>query len=242
VKVLAPSPLMREAADVLDGVSSEVVVIGAVALEAALSGYDARSAATTDVDGAVTIESAATVIAHIERAGLKPSDEPHERGFTWVRGGLKIQLVRPPARVTRAPVSSLISNTQFSVAEKYREEVAFAERPEEPRLVVARAAAVLALKVHAFGRTRPTGELVERDYHDAYLLIAHVGEEIAAEFQSTDDGQLRGLIRKAILGLASDPGGRAVRNQITRLEIDVSPREAQLRLTRALTTFERRLG
>lgn len=149
---------MRGAADVLHGVASEVVVIGAVALEAALSGYDARSAATTDVDGAVTITSAPTVIAHIERAGLKPSDEPHERGFTWVRGSLKIQLIRPPARVTGAAVSRLIPNTQFSVAENYREEVAFADRPEEPRLVVARPVAVLALKGHAFGRTRPTGE------------------------------------------------------------------------------------
>jgi hypothetical protein len=232
---------MREAADVLHGVSGEVVVIGAVALEAALSGSDARSAATTDLDGAVTIGSAAAVISHLEQAGLKPSDEPHERGFTWVRDGLKIQLIRPAARAIRPPVSGLVSNTQFSVAENYRENIAFTEKPDEPRLVVARPAAVLALKCHAFGRTKPDGGVVERDYHDAFLLIAHVGEEIAAEYNATDDGQLRSLIRKAVQDLQSPAARQAVRNQLLQLEPDVSPREADLRLTRAIRSFERRL-
>jgi hypothetical protein len=232
---------MREAADVLRGVSGEVVVIGAVALEAALAGRDARSAATTDLDGAVKIGSAAAVISHLENAGLKPSGEAHERGFTCVRDGLKIQLIRPPARVSRPPVSDLVLNTQFSVAENYCENVAFAEKPDEPRLVVARPAAVLALKAHAFGRTRPSGELVERDYHDAFLLMAHVGDEIAAEYNATIDGRLRGLIRKRIQDLQSPPARQAVRNQLTQLEPDVSPREADLRLTRATRSFERRL-
>ena len=214
MKVVEPSPLMREAADVLRGVREEVVVIGALALEAALSERDARSAATTDLDGVVTIESAAAVISHLEDAGLKPSHEPHERGFTWVRDGLKIQLIRPPTRVSSPPVSGLVPNTHHSVAEKFRENVAFAERPDEPRLVVARPAAVLALKGHAFGRTRPGGALVERDYHDAYLLMDHVGEEIAAEFNATDDGQLHGLIRNAVKDLQSQEAHQAVRNQV----------------------------
>jgi hypothetical protein len=242
VKVVEPSPLMRKAADVLRGVSEEVVVIGALALEAALSERDARSAATTDLDGAVKIGSAAAVISHLEDAGLEPSEEPHERGFTWVRDGLKIQLVRPPAPVRSPPVSGLVTNTHLSVAEKYHENVAFAERPDEPRLVVARPAAVLALKGHAFGRTRPGGALVERDYHDAYLLMDHVGEEIAAEYNATDDGQLRGLIRNAMKDLQSPEARQAVRNQIVQLEPDVSPREADVRLTRAIRTFEWRLG
>lgn len=101
---------------------------------------------------------------------------------------------------------------------------------------------MLALKGHAFGRTRPNGGLVERDYHDAYLLIGYVGEEIAAEFNGTDDGQLRGLIRKALDDLGEDVAREAVRNQVTRLQAGVSAREADARLTRAIMTFSRRLG
>ncbi|HEV2773028.1 MAG TPA: hypothetical protein VGV57_09430 [Thermoleophilaceae bacterium] len=242
MKVLEPTALMRQAADVLDGVTSEVVVIGAVALEVALAGRQARSAATLDVDGAVSIASAPAVIARLEEAGLKASKEPRERGFTWLREGLKIQLIRPPARVSRPPVSGLVANTNVSLAEKYRESVAFPERPEDPRLVVARPAAVLALKGHAFGRTGPKGGVVERDYHDAFLLIAHVGEEIAAEYGATDDGQLRGLVRKAVTDLQLEPARQALRNQVTRLEPDVSAREADLRLTRAVRSFSRRLA
>ena len=233
---------MRDAAEVLADASSQVVVIGAVALEAALAGRDARSAATTDVDCAVTVESAPQVIDHLEGAGMKRSDVPHERPFTWVRNGLKVQLIRPPARMVKPPTSELVANTHFGLAEKYRENVAFLERPDEPRLVVARPAAVLALKRHAFGRTRAAdGSLVERDYHDAYLLMAHVGEEIAAEYNATDDGELRGLIRKSIEELQTDEAREAGRNQITRLEPGVSRREADLRLTRAVKSFERRL-
>jgi hypothetical protein len=61
VKALDPSPLLREAAQVLAPVSDRIVVIGALALEAALAGRDARSAATTDVDCAVEIDAAMAV-------------------------------------------------------------------------------------------------------------------------------------------------------------------------------------
>jgi hypothetical protein len=234
VKVLRPTRLMREAADVLRPVRGEVVVIGATALEAALAGTDARSAATIDVDCAVGMNSAEAVIDQLESAGLTPSDEPHERGFTWVREDMKVQLIRPAARVVRPPVSGLVVNTNLSLTDRYREAVAFDDAPEEPRLLVARAAAILALKGRAFGRTRPTGGLVERDYHDAYLLVAHVGDEIAAEYNGTDDGELRGLIRKALDDLVGEQGREAVRNQATRLESDLSPREADVRLQRAV--------
>lgn len=241
MKVLDPSPLMREAADALADVHAEVVVIGAVALEAALAGHDARSAATADVDGAVTVSSAAGVIAHLETTGFQPSGEPHERGFTWVRGDLKIQLVRPPARVAPPEAKRLVPNTHFSLAANYRETLAFTESSERARLVVARPAAVLALKGHAFGRTRPSGETVERDYHDAYLLISHVAGEIAAEYHATDDGELRSLIRRAVEDLQSPPARQAVRNQATQLDPGMSEREADVSLTRALKAFERRL-
>jgi hypothetical protein len=108
--------------------------------------------------------------------------------------------------------------------------------------VVARPAAILALKADAFGRTRPDGRLVERDYHDAFLLIEQCGEEIATEYRATDDGQLKGLVRKAIDDLEGERARRAVFNQIMRLEPDVSPREAQARLIRAMRAFKRRLS
>src|SRR4051794_9690909 len=98
---------MREAAEVLAPVHDDVVVIGATGLEAAFAGSDARTTATTDVDCAFSIDGAAVVIAHLEEEGLARSDEPHERGFTWVREGLKVQLIRPPARAPRPPVSGL---------------------------------------------------------------------------------------------------------------------------------------
>lgn len=194
MKVVEPSRLMQEAADALEPIRDEVVVIGAIALEAALAGRDARSAATTDVDCAVDMGSAAAVISALEDAGL------------------------------------------------YREPVAFQGRPDQHRLWVARPAAVMALKGHAFGRLRPTGELVERDYHDAYLLIAHAGDEIAAEFNGTDDGQLRGLIRNALRDLQEEPVRAAVGKQIVQLEAGVSAREADARLARAATTFIRLLS
>jgi hypothetical protein len=225
---------MREAAEVLQPVRDEVVVIGATALEAALWGTGARSAATTDVDCAVGMRSAAAVIDQLESAGLAPSEEPHERGFTWVRYGIKVQLIRPPARVANPPVSRLVPNPHLSLTDRYREPVAFDDSPGEPRLLVARAAAILALKGQAFGRSRPSGGLVERDYHDAYLLVAHVGDEIAAEYNGTDDGQLRGLVRKTLDDLLGEQGREAVRNQATRLESDLSPREADVRLRRAV--------
>lgn len=232
---------MREAADVLRPVRDRVVVIGAVALEAALFGSDASSAATTDVDCAVDMASAPDVIAHLEATGLKPSDQAHERGFTWQRDGLKVQLIRPPARVASPPASRLPANMQFSVAGTYREDIAFEGSPEEPRLVVARAAAVLALKGHAFGRTRANGALVERDYHDAYLLIAHVGDEIASEFNATNDGQLKSLIRGTLRDLQQPAARRAAGSQMTQLEQGLSAREADLRLQRGVTSLERRL-
>jgi hypothetical protein len=232
---------MSEAADVLAGVSDRLVVIGAVALEAALAGKDARSAATTDIDCAVEIRSAALVIAHLEQKGMRPSDVPHEKGFTWVRDGLRVQLLRPPAPVRSPPVSRLVINTNLSLAERYHEPIAFEASPRERRLLVVRPAALLALKAHAFGRTRHDGGLVQRDYHDAFLLIEHCGAGIAAEYSSRGDGQLNGLIRRAIAELQTEAVRQVVREQITRIEPSVSERAADARLARAIRMLERRV-
>lgn len=233
---------MRDAADVLAPVKDDVVVIGATALEAALAGKDTRATATTDVDCGVRVDSAARVIAELERAGLRQSEVAHERDFTWVRDDLKVQLIRPPARTVAPPVALLVTNTQLGLADKFREPVAFNDDPGVYRLWVATPAAVLALKGHAFGRTRPDSGLVERDYHDSYLLVEFAGDEIAVEFNSTDDGQLRGLIRRALDDLGSAEARAAVRNQATRLDARLSPREAQADLVRAIERLRGKLG
>jgi hypothetical protein len=95
VKILTPTPLLAEAADVLSPVRDIVVVVGAAALEVALSAAATVAIAPTrDVDVVVPVDRAADIISHIETANLRRSEIPHERDFTWVRGDLKVQLVR----------------------------------------------------------------------------------------------------------------------------------------------------
>ena len=92
VKVVTPTRLLAEAAEVLGPEGDEVVVIGAAALEVALA--DSPSVAVTptrDVDVVVSVDRAADVVSHLESVGLRPSDVPYERGFTWVRGDVKVQ-------------------------------------------------------------------------------------------------------------------------------------------------------
>lgn len=87
MKVVKPTRLVKEAADVLVDVIDETVVIGAVALEVALGDVDGGGhaptrdvdlvliAPTRDVDLAVSPDAAEPVIAKLVGAGLAPSDE-----------------------------------------------------------------------------------------------------------------------------------------------------------------------
>ena len=145
MKVLRPSQLMRDAADVLAPVYDSVVVIGATAIEAALAGHDARSTATTDVDCAVEPDAAERVIDRLESEGLVRSELPQEAAFTWVREGLKVQLIRPPTRTASPRVQRLVDNTYLSLATRYRDSIAFVESPDVMRLWAARASALVAL-------------------------------------------------------------------------------------------------
>ncbi len=105
MKVITPTSLLAEAADVLAPVRDEVVVIGAAALQAALAESATLAAATRDVDivaitptrdvdVVVPTDRAAAVVAHLEQADMRRSEVDHERSFTWARGDLKVQLVR----------------------------------------------------------------------------------------------------------------------------------------------------
>jgi hypothetical protein len=84
VKVVHPSELMREAADVLEPVRDDVAIIGAVAVQVALEGHDVALTATRDIDVALTatrdIDAGATtaavhrVVRQLEASGLTRRD------------------------------------------------------------------------------------------------------------------------------------------------------------------------
>jgi hypothetical protein len=104
---------------------------------------------------------------------------------TWVRGDLPVQLVRAFHPFPKPPAKALPSTPVFGMAANPVHQVttAFAAEPTEPKLHCANAICLLALKQAAFGRTRPTdNQPVERDYHDAYLLVSTVPDALVDEF------------------------------------------------------------
>lgn len=169
-------------ADVWD----DVIVVGAAALEVALSVQSSADITPTrDIDVVVPVDRAAEVVARLEAANLHRSDVDHERAFTRVRGDLKVQLVRTFHPFPKPPAKALPANPVFGMASNplHQVTIAFADEPDEPRLHCANTACLLALKQAAFGRTRPPDNVpVERDYHDAYLLISAVPDALLADF------------------------------------------------------------
>lgn len=79
VKIITPTPLVAEAADVLAGFRDLVVVVGATAIEVALSDADVAITPTRDVDVVVPVAEAAAIVSALEADGLRRSDVPHER-------------------------------------------------------------------------------------------------------------------------------------------------------------------
>jgi hypothetical protein len=113
VKVITPDALLREAAEVLAPVQDDIVVIGASAVRVALHGRDVVITPTRDVDAGTSVEAVDRVVGQLETAGLTRSTKPHERAFTWVRGTLKVQLIRPfhpfaKGAAARLPVNNTI--------------------------------------------------------------------------------------------------------------------------------------
>jgi hypothetical protein len=78
-----------DAAAILEPIREEVVVIGALAVQIALDGRDVALAPTGDIDAGVATEAVDRVVAHLEENGLRHSELPHERSFTWVQGDMK---------------------------------------------------------------------------------------------------------------------------------------------------------
>jgi hypothetical protein len=172
---------MRAAGDVLAPVRDAVVVIGAVAVQAALDGHAVALTPTRDVDAAVKTEAVDAVVMQLEAAELEPSTLDHERGFTWVKDDLKVQLLRPYHPFAKGPARALPVSNLIPELDRHRVLVAFDDSPEVARFWAASAAALVGLKEAAFGRTRADGAAVDRDFSDVALLLDRVGEEIAAE-------------------------------------------------------------
>lgn len=236
MRVVDPSRLLAEAADVLGAIRDEVVVVGAAALEVALA--DQTSAVITptrDIDVVVPVDRVAEVVSHLEAASMRRSDVEHERAFTWVRGDLKVQLVRTFHPFPKPPANALPGNPVFGMAANpiHQVTVAFSAAPTEPMLRCANAICLLALKQAAFGRTRSPNNLpVERDYHDAYILISTVQDALADEFGRAEY-EVRTRAIDAISQLSQ--GGVATiaaARQIVRLRVERSQRTAEANVKR----------
>ena len=172
------------------------------------------------------------------------SSVPHEAAFTWVRGDLKVQLVRTFHPFARPPASRLPTNTAFGMAARpaHQVRVAFEDEPGAARLVCANGACVLALKQAAFGRLRPGDDApVERDYHDVYLLLDEVADDIVVELR-TAEWEVQNRVGQAIALLRSDAEAiAAAGRQLARLGGEPTQRHAEARVRRAATRMARRL-
>jgi hypothetical protein len=186
VKVIEPTPLMREAASVLGPIVDDVVVIGALAVAVALSSDHAAGTPaaelrrvvtigpTFDVDLAVEPQAARAVVRHLTEQGLQPSTAPGERGFTWERDGLKVQLMtRPgPPRMRSAGEPRLPVQAALAIVARNQVPVAFVDGPDLRQFRCATPGALVVLKSAAFGRTRFTGAPADRDAHDVLQLLS----------------------------------------------------------------------
>lgn len=206
MKVVAPDPMLRDSAEVLGPVRDDVVVIGASAVRIALAGYDAPLTPTRDVDAGTRTEAVERVVQRLEAAGLSRSTEPRERGFTWVRGTLKVQLIRPYHPFAKGAAAGLPVNNVIPELEHHRVAVAFEDEPEAVRLWSANAAALVGLKGQAFGRTRD-GAPVDRDFSDVVLLFDHLLDAIVAQVET--DGVMRSRVASAAKTLLEDDGAIA---------------------------------
>jgi hypothetical protein len=183
-------------------------------------------------------------VSALEAEGLRRSEVPHERAFTWVRRDLKVQLVRTfhpfPSDVARA----LPQNPVFGMASEqaHQVEVAFASEPLRSRLWCANAACLLALKEAAFGRTRAGSDrVVQRDFHDAFLLIDAVRDDLIREWRIAGH-EIREHGRRAITAL-SDGGDAtaAAAREMVRLGEAESQRQAETRVQRVARSTLRAL-
>jgi hypothetical protein len=106
--------------------------------------------------------------------------------------------------------------------------IAFGDAPEHPRLHCANAACLVALKQAAFGRTRASDNApVERDYHDAYLLLSGVIDELRADFERAEHEVRVRVIDAATQLMTGGVATIAAARQMVRLGEAQSQRTAE---------------
>lgn len=245
MRVINPSGLLRDAAGVLAEVKDDVVLVGAAAVEPALDGVPAAITPTRDVDAVVSAIDVDAVVKQLEAARLEPSPLEYEKGFTWVRDDLKVQLIRgfhpfPRGGSVGLPVNPVVESARHG---PHRERVSFAARPDVPRLWVVSAACLVALKRHAFGRTRPPdGEVVRRDFHDVYLLVDNVPDQVLASYGIADGGVRQG-VRGAVALLCDEDGDplRLAAEEMVSLEEADNQRDAEAEIRLSMREFAERL-
>lgn len=240
MKLVRPSELMREAAAVLEPVRDDVVIIGAVAIQVALDGQDVALTPTRDIDAGVDSTAVDRVVGQLEASGLTPSDIPHERSFTWVKSELKVQLLRPFHPFPKGSAKGLPVNNVLPELDRHRVAVAFDETPDILRFWAASAAALVGLKEAAFGRTRPGGEPVDRDFSDAAMLLERLIDEITEELP--DPSPMRGRAVRAAQRLLTDEASEAAARELVKTGEQDTQRGAELAVRRAAQAFLRRIG
>jgi hypothetical protein len=224
---------MLDAAAVLEPIKADLVVVGAVAVQIALDGHEVLLTPSGDVDTGIEAEDAASVVAHLKEQGMRGSEIPHERGFTWVKGELKVQLMapfHPPAR-SRPPARDLPQNNLVGELEEHRWLVAFDADPDRGRFYAAKPAGLVALKEAAFGRERPDGAKVDRDYSDVALLFDRLADEIAAEVRA--DSQMRIRVERTATKLGEPEATAAAARELVASGQEESRRSAEAMVARA---------
>jgi hypothetical protein len=214
-------------------------------LEVALADAGAAITPTRDIDLVVPVDRAAAVVRHLELVDMRRSGVPYERAFTWVRGDLKVQLVRDVHPFAKPPAKALPVNPVFGMAARrtHQVAVAFTDEPGEHRLTAVGAACLLALKEAAFGRTRADDDgPVERDFHDAFLLVDAAADDVVAGLVVAEY-EVRQRARRAISQLADGTDATvAAARQAVRLDPTLTQRRAESAIRRSARRIQRRLN
>lgn len=240
MKVVAPTHLLREAAAILEPIRDDMVVIGALAVQIALDGHDVALTPTMDVDAGISIEKVDQIVAHLESEGMQGSNLPHERGFTWVKGDVKVQLIRAFHPFPRGTADGLPVNNMVSELDEHKWLIALEGDPARGCMWAVRPAALIGLKEQAFGRTRTSGEPVDRDFSDALVLMDRLGEQIAEELAAAP--QMRGRVRRAAETLSTDSNAAAAAaRELVATGEEESRRSAEATVARATRNILREL-
>lgn len=250
MKLVLPNQLMREAAAVLEPVRDDLVIVGALAVQIALEGFgvalpvtrdvDVGLTPTRDVDAGVKTSAVERVVGQLEASGLKRSDLPHERSFTWVKDQLKVQLLRPYDPFPKGAAKGLPVSNILTELDRHRVAVAFLDAPDSFRFWSASPGALIGLKEAAFGRTRPGGEPVDRDFSDVAMLFDQLLDEIVEELR--DASPMRRRAERAAEQLLTDEASAAAARELVRMGRHGTRREAELAVRRAAQTFLRRFA